>query len=241
MSPPGCQLPTLPEAGNTVFLTIQSGIPVARIELRDGVQMDACIRYSKLKGYDAKPTLWFEFHGTEASVSEQAEMVGAIAEDFGGGGFQWTKRTEERNQLWQARHDAYFAALALQPGKKGIATDACVPISRLAECLLDTQRDIQESGMVAPIVGHVGDGNFHLVILIDPDKPEELKQAKALIERMNYRAIAMGGTCTGEHGIGLGKKDFLTAKHGEAGSVMRSIKQSLDPSNIMNPGKMLRM
>ena len=236
-----CQFPTLGDAVNTVILTIQSGIPVARIELLDDVQMDACIRYSKLTGYDVTPTLWFEFHGTAAAVKEQSEMVGAIAADFGGGGFKWTSRSEERNQLWQARHDAYFAALALQPGKRGIATDACVPISRLAECLLDTQRDIAESGMVAPIVGHVGDGNFHLVILIDPDSEIELKNAKALIERMNYRAIAMGGTCTGEHGIGLGKRDFLTAEHGEAVSVMRAIKQSLDPSNIMNPGKMLRM
>ncbi len=236
-----CQYPTLEDAVNTVILTIQSGIPVARIELLDDVQMGACIAYSKLEGYDAKPTLWFEFHGTEASVREQAEQVGAISDDFGGGGFQWTDRTEERNKLWQARHDAYFAALALAPGKRGIATDACVPISRLAECVLDTQRDVKESGLLAPIVGHAGDGNFHLVILIDPDDGEEMGRAKALIERLNFRAIAMGGTCTGEHGIGLGKVDFLTAEHGDAVSVMRSIKIALDPANIMNPGKMLRV
>lgn len=236
-----CQYPTLGDAVNTVILTIQSGIPVARIELLDSLQMGACIAYSKLEGYEAKPTLWFEFHGTEASVREQAEQVGAISDEFGGGGFQWTDRTEERNKLWQARHDAYFAALAMAPGKSGIATDACVPISRLAECVLDTQRDIEESGLLAPIVGHAGDGNFHLVILIDRDDADEMKQAKALIERLNLRAIAMGGTCTGEHGIGLGKVDFLIAEHGEAVSVMRSIKTALDPANIMNPGKVLRV
>jgi D-lactate dehydrogenase (cytochrome) len=236
-----CQYPTLGDAVNTVILTIQSGIPVARIELLDRLQMGACIAYSKLEGYEAKPTLWFEFHGTEASVREQAEQVGAISDEFGGGGFQWTDRTEERNKLWQARHDAYFAALAMAPGKSGIATDACVPISRLAECVLDTQRDIEESGLLAPIVGHAGDGNFHLVILIDRDDADEMKQAKALIERLNLRAIAMGGTCTGEHGIGLGKVDFLIAEHGEAVSVMRSIKTALDPANIMNPGKVLRV
>jgi D-lactate dehydrogenase (cytochrome) len=214
---------------------------VARIELLDDLQMGACIAYSKLEGYQAKPTLWFEFHGTEASVREQAEQVGAISDEFGGGNFQWTDRTEERNKLWQARHDAYFAALALAPGKTGITTDACVPISRLAECVLDTQRDIEESGLLAPIVGHAGDGNFHLVILVDRDDADEMKQAKALIERLNLRAIAMGGTCTGEHGIGIGKVDFLIAEHGEAVSVMRSIKTALDPANIMNPGKMLRV
>ncbi len=236
-----CQYPTLGDAVDTVILTIQSGIPVARIELLDDVQMGACIAYSKLEGYEAKPTLWFEFHGTEASVREQAEQVGAISDDFGGGNFQWTDRAEERNKLWQARHDAYYAALALAPGKRGIATDACVPISRLAECVLDTQRDVRDSGLLAPIVGHAGDGNFHLVILVDPDDEAEMKQAKALIERLNLRAIAMGGTCTGEHGIGLGKVDFLTAEHGDAVSVMRSIKIALDPGNIMNPGKMLRV
>jgi D-lactate dehydrogenase (cytochrome) len=236
-----CQYPTLADAINTVILTIQSGIPVARIELLDSLQMGACIAYSKLEGYEAKPTLWFEFHGTEASVREQAEQVGTISDEFNGGGFQWTDRTEERNKLWQARHDAYFAALAMVPGKSGIATDACVPISRLAECLLDTQRDVEESGLLAPIVGHAGDGNFHLVILIDRDDADEMKRAKALIERLNLRAIAMGGTCTGEHGIGLGKVDFLIAEHGEAVSVMRSIKTALDPANIMNPGKVLRV
>lgn len=240
MSAAVCQYPTVGDAVNTVILTIQSGIPVARIELLDDIQMSACIAYSKLEGYAGKPTLLFEFHGTEASVAEQAEMVGAISGEFGGSEFRWATLAEDRNRLWQARHDAYFAALALAPGKKGIATDACVPISKLAECISQTQRDIEETGVMAPIVGHVGDGNFHLVLLIDPDDPDEFRCAKDLIARLNHRAIAMGGTCTGEHGIGMGKLDFLTAEHGDAVSVMRSVKLALDPGNIMNPGKMVR-
>ncbi len=240
MSAAVCQYPTLADAVNTVITTIQSGIPVARIELLDDVQMGACITYSKLEGYESKPTLLYEFHGSEASVAEQSEMVGAISDEFGGSEFRWATKTEDRNYLWQARHDAYFAALALSPGKRGVTTDACVPISNLAECVLETRRDIDESGFVGPIVGHAGDGNFHVVLLIDPDDPEDLKRAKALTGRLNHRAIAMGGTCTGEHGIGMGKLDFLTAEHGEAVSVMRSIKNALDPENIMNPGKMLR-
>lgn len=241
MSAAVCQYPTVDDAVNTVILTIQSGIPVARIELLDEMQMGACVTYSKLDKYEAKPTLLFEFHGTEASVAEQAEMVGAISDEYGGSEFQWATRTEERNHLWQARHDAYFAALALKPGTKGIATDVCVPISRLAECIADTQRDIEETGIPSPIVGHVGDGNFHLVMLVDRDSEEEMTRAKDMIGRLNHRAIAMGGTCTGEHGVGIGKMDYLTAEHGDAVSVMRSIKKALDPDNIMNPGKILRV
>ena len=241
MSAAVCQYPTVDDAVNTVILTIQSGIPVARIELLDEVQMGACVKYSDLGAYEAKPTLLFEFHGSEASVAEQAEMVGAISDEYGGSEFQWATRTEERNKLWQARHDAYFAALALKPGTKGIATDVCVPISKLAECIADTQGDIEETGIPAPIVGHVGDGNFHLVMLVDRDSDEEMTRAKDLIGRLNHRAIAMGGTCTGEHGVGVGKMDYLTAEHGDAVSVMRSIKKALDPDNIMNPGKILRV
>ena len=241
MSAAVCQYPSVDDAVNTVILTIQSGIPVARIELLDEVQMGACVTYSKLDQYEAKPTLLYEFHGTEASVAEQAEMVGAISDDYGGSEFQWATRTEERNHLWQARHDAYFAALALKPGTKGITTDVCVPISKLAECIADTRRDIEETGILAPIVGHVGDGNFHLVMLVDRNSEEEMKRAKDMIGRLNHRAIAMGGTCTGEHGVGIGKMDYLTAEHGEAVSVMRSIKKALDPDNIMNPGKILRV
>ena len=241
MSAAVCQFDTLEGAVDTVILTIQSGVPVARIELLDTVQMDACIKYSDLDGFEAKHTLFFEFHGSPSSVEEQAELVKSISDDYGGGGFQWTSNTEERNKLWQARHDAYYAAMAMVPGKRGIATDACVPISKLAECIHETRIDIEKTDLIAPIVGHVGDGNFHLVLIIDPDDPDDMSRAKGLIERLNMRAIAMGGTCTGEHGIGLGKMDFLVAEHGEAVSLMRSIKQGFDPANIMNPGKMLRM
>ncbi len=235
-----CQYPDLESAVNTVILTIQSGIPVARIELLDDIQMGACIDYSDLEGFERKPTLFFEFHGTEASVQEQAEQVRALSDDFGGSAFAWSTATEDRNKLWQARHDAYYAAMALGPGKKGMATDVCVPISKLADCILDTKRDVEETGLIAPIVGHVGDGNYHLVLLFDPEDPDEKKRAKDLVERMNHRAIAYGGTCTGEHGIGLGKMGFLTHEHGEAVAVMRTLKQAMDPGNILNPGKIVR-
>jgi D-lactate dehydrogenase (cytochrome) len=234
-----CQFPTLQDAVNCVILVIQLGIPVARIELLDEVQMRACITYSHLDGYEARPTLFFEFHGTQASAAEQAEMVKAISDDFGGSAFQWTAHAEDRTKLWQARHDAYYAAIALAPGKKGIATDACVPISKLADCIIETRADIDRSGLIAPIVGHVGDGNFHLVIAVDPDDPEEMQRAHELNDRLIHRTLAYGGTCTGEHGIGQGKMQFLTAEHGEAVSVMRTLKQALDPLNIMNPGKIL--
>jgi D-lactate dehydrogenase (cytochrome) len=230
--------PSLEAAVNTVIMTIQSGVPVARIELLDDVQMDAINKYSKLD-YPVQPTLFFEFHGSDASVKEQAETVQIIANDFSSTDFQWAAKAEERNKLWQARHDAYYAALALRPGAKGMATDVCVPISRLAECIMETKKDIEDSGILAPIVGHVGDGNFHLVLIMDPNDSDEVARAKALNERMIMRALAMDGTCTGEHGVGLGKIDFLTAEHGEAISVMRSMKQALDPNNIMNPGKII--
>ncbi len=232
--------PTIEDAVQTVIQTIQSGIPVARIELLDEVQMEAVNRYSKLD-YPVQPTLFFEFHGTERGVVEQAEMVAAIAKDFGVGDFRWATRPEERSRLWQARHDAYYAALALRPGAKGWPTDVCVPISRLAECISETRRDIAESGLLAPIVGHVGDGNFHLVFVIDPEDVAEMDKAKALNDRMVMRAIGLGGTCTGEHGIGYGKLDFLQAEHGEAVGVMRLVKRALDPLNLMNPGKVVRI
>jgi D-lactate dehydrogenase (cytochrome) len=187
------------------------------------------------------PTLFLEFHGTERAVVEQAEQAKAIAAEYGGGNFRWATRPEERNRLWQARHDAYYAALALRPGARGWATDVCVPISRLAECISETKRDIVASGLLAPIVGHVGDGNFHLTFVIDPNDPEEMARAITLNERMVFRALACGGTCTGEHGIGYGKLDFLVAEHGEAVSVMRALKQALDPDNRFNPGKIVRL
>jgi len=239
MSAAVASFPSLEAAVNTVILTIQAGIPVARIELLDEHQMDAVNRYSKLD-YPVQPTLFFEFHGSQAGVKEQAETVEAIAADFGSSDFQWATKAEDRNHLWQARHDAYYAALALRPGSKGMTTDVCVPISRLAECILETRKDIDDSGILAPIVGHVGDGNFHTVLLVSPDNEAEIKKAHDVNERMVMRALAMGGTCTGEHGVGYGKMEFLTAEHGEALSVMRTLKTALDPDNIMNPGKIVR-
>ena len=235
-----CPFPSVADAVNTVILTIQSGIPVARIELLDAVQMGACNAFSKLD-YAVAPTLFFEFHGTENSVAEQAEQVGAIAGEFGGSDFRWATRQEDRTKLWQARHDAYYAALALRPGAQGMTTDVCVPISRLADCIEETRADNEAAGVLAPMVGHVGDGNFHLVYVIDADDPEEVKAADELHERMVLRALAMGGTCTGEHGVGYGKMRFLEAEHGEAVSLMRQVKQALDPQNLMNPGKVIRV
>jgi D-lactate dehydrogenase (cytochrome) len=234
-----CSFETLEGAVDTVIATIQSGIPVARIELLDDVQMDAVNRYSDLD-YPVKSTLFFEFHGSTASVAEQAETVGEIAGEFGGGDFRWTAHAEDRNKLWQARHDAYYAALALRPGAKGWPTDVCVPISRLSDCILETKRDIEEAGLLAPLVGHVGDGNFHLVFVIDPDDPEEMAKVEAVNDAMVMRALAMGGTCTGEHGVGTGKMKFLEAERGDAISVMRQIKKALDPGQIFNPGKIFR-
>ena len=233
-----CSFPTLEGAVKSVTLTIQMGVPVARIELLDEFQMDAINRYSDLS-YPVQPTLFFEFHGSENAVREQSETVGEIAAEFGGGDFQWATRQEERNKLWQARHDAYYAAMALRPGCKGWATDVCVPISNLTECMLETRKDIDDSGLLAPIVSHAGDGNFHLVFLVDTDDEEEMARASAVNDRMVARALAAGGTCTGEHGIGYGTLEFLKAEHGDAVSVMRQIKIALDPDNIMNPGKVL--
>ena len=238
MSAAVCSFEHLAGAVDTTILTIQSGVPVARIELLDEVMMGAINRYSGLD-YPVRPTLFFEFHGSEAGVEEQARTVGEIAADLDGGGFQWATRQEERSRLWQARHDAYYAALALRPGSKGWPTDVCVPISRLAECILETRRDIDQAGLLAPIVGHVGDGNFHLSFIVDPDDAEEMGRAEAVNERMVVRAIDMGGTCTGEHGIGFGKIDFLRREHGEAVSLMRAIKNTFDPRGIMNPGKVV--
>ena len=235
-----CAFDTLAGAVNSVILTIQSGIPIARIELLDEVQMDAINKYAKMS-HPVQPTLFFEFHGSEGGVREQAERVGEITADYGGREFDWAVLPEERSRLWQARYDAYYAALALRPGSKGWATDVCVPISRLAECILETRKDIDASNLTAPIVGHVGDGNFHVTFVIDPDDPEEMKRAEALNERMVMRALALGGTCTGEHGVGTGKMHFLVAEHGDALAAMRQIKMAFDPNNIMNPGKILRL
>jgi D-lactate dehydrogenase (cytochrome) len=235
-----CSFDSLEGAVRTVIQTIQLGVPIARIELLDEVQMDSVNRFSKLS-YPVKDTLFIEFHGTQAGVQEQAELVQSIAAEHGGGEFKWATKQEERTHLWQARHDVTYANKALRPGCEIWATDVCVPISRLAECILESKQDIKESFLIAPLVGHVGDGNFHLGFLIDRNNPAELAEAERLNERLVMRALAMDGTCTGEHGIGLGKQKFLIAEHGEAVSVMRQIKQALDPLNIMNPGKIFTL
>ena len=236
-----CQFPDLSSAVNTVVAAMQMGIPMARIELLDDMQMRACIRHSRLEGYAESPTLFLEFHGSPAAVAEQVEMMQAISDEHGGSRYIHATRPEDRTRLWKARHEAYFASMGLIPGKRCMATDACVPISELAACILETRADVEQSGLVAPILGHVGDGNFHLTILFDPNDPDERARADALAERVSLRAIRMGGTCTGEHGIGFHKLDAMEAEHGEAIDLMRSIKRTLDPNNIMNPGKTVRM
>ena len=231
--------PDMASAVNAVIVTIQSGIPIARIEFLDEVQVDAINHFAGF-AYPLQPTLFLEFHGSESGVKDQTESMRAICDEFGGSDFQWSTKPEERAKLWQARHDALYACVAMRPGRKGMPTDVCVPVSRLAECILETRQDLDQSFIYAPMVGHVGDGNFHLVMMVDPNDPKEIAEAKRLNERLIMRALAMDGTCTGEHGVGSGKIDFLTAEHGEALSVMRAIKHALDPQGIMNPGKILR-
>jgi D-lactate dehydrogenase (cytochrome) len=230
----------LANAVDTMIETIQSGVPVARIELLDEAQIAAINKYSKLD-HKIAPTLFFEFHGSPAAVAEQSATVKAIAGEQGGEDFRWSTTAEERARLWRARHDAYYAALASRPGSKGWATDVCVPISRLAECIGETKKDLAQSSIPSALVGHVGDGNFHLVFMIDPDRPQEIAEASALNDRLVARALAMEGTSTGEHGVGYGKIDFLFAEHGEGVAVMRTIKRALDPDNILNPGKIVRV
>jgi len=232
-----CSFETLAGAVTTVIETMQAGVAVARIELVDPVQIDAINRYSKTT-YAVAPTLFFEFHGSsEAQVAGDASFVQDLAREHGGGGLEWAVRPEDRARLWKARHDAYYAALALRPGSQALITDVCVPISKLADCILETQADSAGASFPAPLIGHVGDGNFHVVYVLDPSKPDELAEARRLADRMVTRALAMGGTCTGEHGVGLGKQKYLEAEHGAALDVMRTIKRALDPDNRMNPGK----
>ena len=223
----------------TAIAVSQAGIPVARIELLDEVMIRGVNRYAKL-GIMEQPTLFLEFHGTPAAVAEQAEAVRAIAHENGALGFESATRTEDRTRLWTARDNTLYAGTGLRPGAKAVITDVCVPVSRLAECLIATKRDIEASGLIAPIVGHVGDGNFHTLILVDPAAPDEIARAQALHERMVSRALDLDGTSTGEHGIGTGKIAFLERELGEAVDVMRSIKQTLDAKGIMNPGKIFR-
>jgi D-lactate dehydrogenase (cytochrome) len=236
-----CPFPSVDAACRATILTIQTGIPVARIELLDALQVKACNAYSKLTLKET-PTLFLEFHGSPASVAEQAERFGEIAEEFGGGPSEWTTKPEERTRLWQARHDAYFACVQMRPGARALATDVCVPISKLAECVAETQRDIDEMNLVAPIVGHVGDGNFHTSLLVDMDNRAEIERAERFLERLAKRAVAMDGTCTGEHGVGQGKMKYLKSELGEpALEAMRALKRALDPQNIMNPGKIVAL
>jgi len=232
-----CSFDTLEGAVDAVIETIQLGIPVARIELLDEVQVDAINRYAGTD-YAVAPTLFMEFHGTQEGVKENARMVGEIAAEHGGRDFQWAVNEDERQALWRARHDAAYACKALRPGCEMWPTDVCVPISRLAECISETRKDIDESGLTAPIVGHVGDGNFHVVMILDTSDEAEMQRAHEFNRRLIARSLAMGGTSTGEHGIGLGKRAELLDEHGAAVEVMLSIKQALDPLNIMNPGKM---
>ena len=232
-----CSFPSVEAACNTVITTIQYGIPVARIELLDAVQVRACNHYSGLE-LPEETLLLLEFHGTKHGVREQSEMFGEIATDYTPHEFKWTTDQEERTKLWKARHDAFWAAMALVPGGIAMSTDVCVPISRLAECVEDTRRDIEETGIIAPIVGHVGDGNFHTLPIALPEDVEAWTRIKAFVERLSERAIAMDGTCTGEHGIGQGKMKYLRQEMGPAVDMMLAVKKALDPNDILNPGKL---
>jgi D-lactate dehydrogenase (cytochrome) len=217
----------------------QIGVPVARIEFLDEVMVKAVNQFAGLSLVE-QPTLFLEFHGSQASVKENAETVGEIMHELGGSDFKWAINQEERTTLWTARHNAYYASLAFRPGCRALTTDVCVPISRLAECIAETRRDVGNSFLVATFVGHVGDGNFHMLMLVDPNKPEEHAEAARINERLVERALAMDGTITGEHGVGIGKKKYMNAEHGAGAlTAMRAIKRALDPENLMNPGKML--
>ncbi len=235
-----CAFPSLDAAVNTVIQTIQMAVPMARIEIVDPVSIRA-VNISGGMNLPEKPHLFVEFHGSEAGAKEQAETFGEIAAEFGCEGFKWSADADERKRLWHARHNFYYASLKLKPGCRALSTDVCVPISRLAEALLETSKEIEEAGVMAPIIGHVGDGNFHVGFLIDPKKPEELEEAKRLTHSMNRRALRLGGTVTGEHGVGVGKKRYMTEEHGEGYAVMAEIKRALDPKNILNPGKVVEV
>ena len=236
-----CQFPSIKAACDTVIETIQSGLPIARIELVDPMTVRAFNNYAKL-GLVEAPMLFLEFHGTEKGVEEQTQRFKELAEGHGGGPFNWTTKPEERTKLWQARHDVYWAhqTLKRKPEMTGFSTDVCVPISRLADCVTETIADAERLGIVAPVVGHVGDGNFHTGPLFDPNDPEEVAKAKSFVERLVRRGLEMGGTCTGEHGVGQAKIKYMREEHSpETLNVMRAIKRALDPQNIMNPGKVL--
>lgn len=238
MSSGVCQFPSVEAACNATIAAMQYGLPMARIELLDALMVRCMNNYSKT-GFADQPCLFVEFHGTPASVEEQTKSFAEIAQDLGGTEISWVSGTEERTRMWKARHDAYYAMLAYRPGSRGIATDACVPISKLAQCVSETIADVERLGLIAPVIGHVGDGNFHVSPLVMMDNADEVARAEEMIERLNLRTISMGGTCTGEHGIGQGKRRFLKLEHGAGHAMMLAIKQALDPHNIMNPGKVV--
>jgi D-lactate dehydrogenase (cytochrome) len=232
-----CRFSTLAECCGVAIAAIQSGMPLARIELLDELAIRASNSYSKL-AMTERPTLFVELHGTDNEVKDQSSRFATIVSDSGGSAFEWSTRTEDRSRLWKARHDLFWAVSGFRPGAKVVTTDACVPISRLAECITETKADLERSDLCGPIVAHAGDGNFHVSLLVMIDDREEVERAKAFVDRMAERAIAMEGTCTGEHGIGQGKKKFLPSERGQfAVDAMRAIKAALDPSYIMNPGK----
>jgi D-lactate dehydrogenase (cytochrome) len=235
-----CPFASIAGACNATIAALQMGLPLARIELADEVQIRACNAYSHL-ALPEMPTLFLEFHGTAASAREQVEAFAEIARAEGGGEFDWAERQEDRTRLWQARHDAYWAARALKPGAEVLSTDVCVPISSLAACVGETRQDIDRLGLLAPIVGHVGDGNFHVLPLIDPSDPEERGKVQDFLDRLIDRALGFGGTCTGEHGVGQGKIRYLAQEHGPGIEVMAAIKKALDPLNILNPGKIFAL
>jgi len=235
-----CSFPSVDAAVNTTIQAIQMGVPVARMELIDALSMKCINAYSETS-YPEEPHLFMEFHGSDLGVKEQSEMLQALADEHGGGGFQWTTKTEERSKLWSARHNAYWAIKAMWPERQGMSTDVCVPISELAGAIAAAQTDVAAHNMPGPIVGHVGDGNYHVLILSDPSDPNELKTAKEIAARMAENALSKGGTVTGEHGIGMGKMELLKQEHGEGVQVMASIKRALDPQNILNPGKIVQM
>jgi D-lactate dehydrogenase (cytochrome) len=231
-----CTFDNIEGAVDTVIQMIQFGIPVARVELIDDLSIRAINQYSNMSFIEA-PTLFFEFHGSDNGVKEQASLTQDIASENTGSEFSWTSNTEERNRMWRARHDVAYALKSLRPDGQIWSTDVCVPISKLADCINQTRQDIKESGILAPLVGHVGDGNFHLLLLVDHDNPDEVEVAERMHHRMVVRALEMDGTCTGEHGIGYGKLEFLKLEHGDAVDSMKLIKRALDPDNILNPGK----
>ncbi|QHQ34061.1 FAD-binding oxidoreductase [Algicella marina] len=235
-----CAFPDVASAVDTVITTIQMGVPMARIELLDAVQIKGLNQHFNAT-MEEVPQLFLEFHGSDSAVKEQAEIVAEIAADHGGKGFEWSTRPEDRSRLWKMRHNAYFAAKALRPGCRVVTTDICVPISKLAQAIADTQADMAGSTVKGPILGHVGDGNYHTALLVDPDNPAELEEAKSLAARMAKRALAVGGTVTGEHGIGVGKMKFMAEEHGQGWSVMADIKRTFDPRNILNPGKVVEI